>query len=516
MSSTALSVKPNGVWEPQPGPQAAAISARFVIELLYGGARGGGKTSFLLGDYLQDTPQGAGWKGIIFRRTYPEMEELLAQAKEMYLPLGATYKVSERTFIFPTGATLKLRHLDGVDDARLYQGHEYSWIGWDELGNWPDLAAYNMLKACLRGTDPTITHRRIRATANPGGPGHHAVKNYFIAPAPQGYDMLTSETGTTRIFIPAKVSDNQILLSNDPDYPNRLREVGSPALVRAWLQGDWNVITGAYFPEFSTYEHTAEFRDPIPAYFQRFRMGDWGSAKPFAFYWGCITDGSYTVYRDDPLAFGQTPFTPPKGALLIYREWYGCVPGMLNTGVRYTASRVAAGIKERTPNLEKITYGVMDPAAFKQDGGPSHAEVMARNGVFFRPADNTRIAGWNQIRERLTGEDADPDVNNGVGIPMLVISTKCPHLIRTLPALQHDDKDPEDCDTEGEDHPPDALRYGCMSRPWTRPAPAPSVVTHKPNSGYNDPTLKAIPATVPVTLDGLFQDRENITGNYGL
>jgi len=512
-----LSTTQSPVWEPQPGPQAMAVSARFVVELLYGGARGGGKTSYLLGDYLQDVDQGEGWKGIIFRRTYPEMEELLSQAKAMFMHLGATYKVSDRTFTFPTGATLKLRHIDGIDDAMLYQGHEYSWIGWDELGNWPDLKAYMMLKACLRGTDPRITHRRIRATANPGGPGHHAVKNYFIAPAPGGYEMLKSDTGTTRMFIPAKVSDNQILLSNDPEYPNRLREVGSPALVKAWLEGDWNVITGAYFPEFSTYEHTAHFNDPIPSHFTRFRMMDWGSASPFAVLWGAITDGSYTVYRDDPLTFTPQPFTPPKGALLIYREWYGAVIGMINTGLRFTASRVAMGIKERSPADEKITYGVADPSMFKQDGGPSHAEVIARNGVFFRPADNTRVAGWNQIRERLTGIDADPDVNNGVGIPMLVISTRCPNLIRTLPALQHDDNDPEDCDTEGEDHAPDALRYGAMSRPWSRPAPAPNAhPVHLPNSGYHDPTLRPMPPTPPLTLDNLYADRENVVPQYGL
>jgi hypothetical protein len=470
-----------------------------VTELLYGGARGGGKTSFLLGDYLQDVEQGPGWKGIIFRKTYPELEEIVVQAKEMYLPLGASWKVSDRTFTFPTGATLKLRHIDNDDDANLYQGHEYSWIGFDELGNWPSLTGYNKLKACLRGTDASVTHKRIRATANPGGPGHHAVKNYFIDHNPNGYDMITSPEGTTRMFVPAKVQDNKILMNTDPLYVSRLREVGSPDLVRAWLEGDWNVITGAYFPEFSTIEHVIS-PFTVPKHWLRFVAGDWGSASPFSFHWFAVSDG--TINAPDlrpPDAFSfrreRPPRLIPKGALIVYREFYGMVPGMINVGLRWPASRVAEAIKARTPGNEKITYRVMDPSAFKQDGGPSHAEVMARAGVFFRPADNTRLPGWGAVRERLTGIDADPDVNNGVGTPMLYIFNTCPHLIRTLPALQHDAKNIEDCDTNGEDHAPDDLRYGCMSRPWVRPKPTP------------EPML---PVTLQdVTLNDLFADRSN-------
>jgi len=494
------------VWEAQPGPQSLAISARFVTELLYGGARGGGKSSFLLGDYLQDVEQGPGWKGILFRKTYPELEEIISQAKDMYLPLGATWKVSDRIFTFPTGATLKLRHIDSEDDAMLYQGHEYSWVGFDELGNFPSLAGYNKLKACLRGTSDKVTHRRIRATANPGGPGHHAVKNYFIDHAPNGFEMITSAEGNTRMFIPAKVSDNKILMAADPQYVARLREVGSPELVRAWLEGDWNVITGAYFPEFSTLQHCIE-PFSVPAYWLKFMAGDWGSASPFSFHWYAISDGTINIhdYRPpDALSFlrSRPPRLIPKGALIVYREWYGQQPNMVNVGLRWPASRVAEGIKARTPPGEKVTFRVMDPSAFKEDGGPSHAEVMARAGVYFRRADNTRLAGWNAIRERLTGLDADPDVNNGVGTPMVYIFNTCVHLIRTLPALQHDTKNPEDCDTTGEDHAPDDFRYAAMARPWVRPRPS----------------LQIPPKTIhDVTLDDLFEDRKNtINVSYGM
>ena len=99
----------------------------------------------------------------------------------------------------------------------------------------------------------------------------------------------------------------------------------------------------------------------------------------------------------------------------------------------------------------------------QEDGGPSIAERMYRHSeTLWRPGDNKRQPGWDQVRARLVGED---------GKPMLYVFSTCVHLIRTLPALQHDEAKPEDLDTDGEDHAADALRYGLMSRPYVRPKP---------------------------------------------
>lgn len=492
------------IWQPQPGPQSLAIAAAFVDEILFGGARGGGKTSYLLGDYMQDIDLGVSWGGIFFRRSYPELEEAIKQSKEMYHPIGGQWSISSKTWTFPSGATLKMRHLDNEADAMLYQGHAYPWVGFDELGNWPNMTPYNLLKATVRSVDKAVTKKRMRSSANPGGPGHHAVKDYFINHNPRGYELIKGPDGMNRMFIPSLLTDNRILMEADPGYVNRLRSLGSPDMVKAWLEGDWNVITGAYFPEFSSLKHIIA---PIPlnANLTRFMCGDWGSAKPFAFYWIAVSDGTVQIPAD-PFDFHGYPRLIPKGALIVYREWYGQQPGMANVGLRWPASRVAQGIKSRTH--EHMSYRVLDPAAFKQDGGPSHAEVFGKNQVWFRPADNSRIPGWNQVRERLTGLDADPDVDNGVGIPMLYIFNTCSNLIRTLPALQHDKNDMEDCDTDGEDHGPDALRYGCMSRPWAR-----------------DPVREAHPKRPPgfpegltslqeMTLDDLWAARESREGVF--
>ena len=152
----------------------------------------------------------------------------------------------------------------------------------------------------------------------------------------------------------------------------------------------------------------------------------------------------------------------PRGALLRYREWYGS-NGTPNVGLKLTAEEVARGIKAREKD-DTIAYGVLDPAAFAVDGGPSIAQMMAREGVIFRPADNKRVSqkgalsGWDQMRGRLKG-DAD-------GRPMLFVFETCRDFIRTVPVLQHDPDKPEDLDTDGEDHVADEARYGCMSRPW--------------------------------------------------
>lgn len=465
------------LWEPQPGPQSLAIAAQFVTEIMFGGARGGGKSDYLLGDFLQDIHLGPKWAGIIFRRSYPELEELIKRAKTMYAAYGAIWKVADKTFVFPSGATLKMRHVDTEDDCDKYQGHQYAWIGWDELTNWPNLNSYKKLKACLRSAEG-VPFKRIRCSANPGGVGHHAVKAYFVDHCPTGMELIESSemidqydpaTGvlskapyvTTRMFIPSKVQDNRILMLNDPGYIARLHEIGSPELVRAWLEGDWNVITGAYFPEFSLEKHVLQpFK--IPDHWVRFRSMDWGSATPFCVLWHAVVS--------EPYELPDGRFIP-QNAIVTYRELYGW-NGTPNVGLRWAATRVAREIKKAEAG-DKIVYGVIDPSAYSNQSGPSHAERMATEGVLFRKADNNRIGGWDMVRDRLCGIEGDPEVAYGVGVPMWYVFKTCVHIIRTLPALQHDLNNPEDCNTDGEDHAPDTLRYGFMSRPWSRPRPPP-------------------------------------------
>jgi len=429
-------------WAPQPGPQLAAIDAAWCPELMFGGARGGGKSDYLLGDWCMDAgTYGPEWRGILFRKTYKQLEELAAQSRRI-IPAcypGSAWSKSEWTWTTPGGASLKMRHLDSELDAEEYQGHQFAWVGFDELGNWPSDRAYRMMTACLRNGSMPIPVKRIRGSANPGGSGHQWVKSRFIDPAPGGYVPIEDkETGMQRMFIPSRVVDNAILLANDPGYVDRLKGVGSQALVKAWLEGDWTVVAGAFFDEWSMDRHVvAPFE--VPDDWARFIAGDWGSAKPFSFHWFAIASEDFEVRGK----------VYPRGCLVVYREWYGMKEGEPNVGLKMPAEEVGAGLASRT--LEKLAYGVLDPAAFASDGGPSIAERIRKGGgPSFRPADNKRVprsgamGGWDQFRARLRGD--------GDGRPMIVFFSTCVHAIRTIPSMQHDAVKPEDIDTTAEDH----------------------------------------------------------------
>jgi len=449
------------VWRPQAGPQHAYVTSP-VFETVYGGARGGGKTDGSLGDFaLHARRYKADAKGLFVRRTRVALEPTIERAKQLFRPLGADWQESKSRFVWPSGALLYFRYLERDADADNYQGHDYSRLYIEELTQFPSPDPVNKLKATLRSAAGVPTG--FRATCNPGGPGHTWVKARYIDPGPwkiireayeNPFDGTTVELG--RVFIPAKLSDNPLLLHNDPLYVGRLQQSGSAQLVRAWLDGDWNIIEGAFFDKWSARNVVRPFE--VPTLWTRFRSFDWGSARPFSVGW-------WAVASDDHVVDGATI---PRGALVRYREWYGST-GKPNEGLKLTAEQVAEGIKAKELN-DKITYAVADPSIFREDGGPSIGERMRRVGVQWRPADNARVpgsgamGGWDQMRARIAGDERGPQ---------LFVFETCRDFIRTVPVLQHDDHRPEDLDTEGEDHVADEARYACMSRPWmAKPTPA--------------------------------------------
>ena len=178
-------------WKPQPGPQNEAILATWCDELFFGGARGGGKSDFLLGDFLQDVPKyGRHWQGVMFRRTYPELQNIIQRSHSIYPVTGGKWHEQSREWRWPNGAKLRMRYLERIADASRYQGHSYCWLGFDELPQWAGPESYDMLKACLRWAEADVPTKRIRSSGNPGGPGHSWVKKRFIDDNPRGYEPL--------------------------------------------------------------------------------------------------------------------------------------------------------------------------------------------------------------------------------------------------------------------------------------------------------------------------------------
>lgn len=466
------------VWSPQPGPQTDLLTCP-VFEVLYGGARGGGKTDGVIGDFAGHANlYGKHAIGLMVRRELTQLRETIERSKEIYTPLGARFLDDEKLWRFPNGARLRFAYLERDADADAYQGHNYTRLYPEELGTFPNPAPIMKLKATLRSAHGVPVG--IRATANPGGAGHGWVKARYVDPDPSGYKIIADENGLERVYIPARVEHNPALLKSDPQYINRLKASGSAELVRAWLDGDWDVIAGAFFPEFTVRRHVVWAR-ALPAEWTRFAAMDWGSARPFAILWFAVSDGSLPAF--------------PRGALIVYREWYGASGP--NLGVKMPAEDVGAQLMERErAGGERMTYRVLDPAAWASDGGPSIAERLylgSGRKCGFRRADNSRVpkmgalGGWDQLRARLVGEDEKP---------MLYIFNSCQNLIRTLPALQHDSARMEDVDSEGEDHAPDALRYGCMSRPYIKRVAAKPETTFWPS----------------LTLDELWKHRPRADG----
>jgi hypothetical protein len=458
------------IWEPQ--PQQAKLITCPCFEVFFGGARGGGKTDAVLGDFISHADMyGADAIALMVRRTRTELTETIERSRSIYTPLGAKFNETDKMWRFPNGARLRFAYLERDADADAYQGHSYTRLYVEEAGTFPSERPIFKLMATLRsGAGVPVG---IRLTGNPGGPGQQWVKARYIDPNPKGMEVFQrsftdpfSKREITRdwVFIPSRVTDNRFL---GPEYIATLQMSGSPQLVRAWLEGDFGAVEGAFFDNWDISRHVVT-PFAIPDDWLKFRSMDWGSASPFSVGWWAVVGDTHTAISVD----GHSNVKLPRGAMVRYREWYGAEgPGK---GLKLTAEEIAKGIAEREGD-EKISYAVLDPSAFSEDGGPSHAERMATSHrVYFAKADNKRVqgrkdgtgamGGWDQMRARLRGDDD--------GNPMIVTFDTCIDSIRTIPTLQHDPDKIEDLDTDAEDHAADEWRYACMSRPYAVAPPS--------------------------------------------
>lgn len=429
-------------------------------EILYGGAAGGGKSHAMRAIAIIYALQIPNLQIYLFRRLSDDLkknhldgESGFRNTLREYINAGSI-KINETTnqIIFPNGAKIHLCHCQYEKDVYKYQGVEINILLIDELTHFSEFI-YKFLRSRVRLGGLKVPEKfkgkfpMILTSSNPGGVGHSFVKKMFIDNCEpfQIREMSPDDGGMLRQFIPAKLADNPTMTENDPLYSQKLLGLGG-SLAKAMLEGDWNAIEGAYFDKFSHEKHVIS-PFSIPKHWYRIRALDWGYSKPFCALWGAVSPGETFL--------GQYI---PKDAIVIYREWYGCVPDKENVGLRLENTEIANGILQREEG-DYLNDMVADPAIFAQNGGESIAEQMQNGGVYFRPADNQRIAGWQQVRYRLAGDEEER--------PLLYIFSTCKHLLRTLPVMQHDQTRVEDLDSDMEDHAVDTLRYLCMSRPLT-------------------------------------------------
>lgn len=432
------------IWQPDPEnkPQIAFLEAG-EEEVLYAGSRGGGKTDALIADPLRYI-QNPNFKGLIIRKTMKRLREIMSRARKMYLQAspGTKWKEMEKMFVFPSGAVIEFGYCDSEQDLDQYIGQEYVWLGIDELTQYDSDYILETLKQSLRTTDPTLK-RQIRCTANPGGPGHRWVKERFIDRGESGQKIVLTyvvngvERFTTRKWIHSTIEDNSILMKADPNYIVGLEAIENETLKKQWRYGDWDTASGAAFSEFNKHTHVvAPFK--IPSNWLKIRGCDWGYSSLAVCVWLAV-DYDNNVY--------------------VYRE---LVENGNKAPEKLTASKFGRKVLEQEGG-ERIRYGVLDVSTWAKRGqdGPSIAEEMYQVGCYWRPSDSasgSRIAGKMQIHEYLAKDKYTQR-------PRLFVFNTCKELISELSSLPVDEKNPEDVDTDVQDHAYDALRYALMTRP---------------------------------------------------
>lgn len=233
------------VLAPNPGPQTLALQCP-IDDLLYGGARGGGKGVFLILDMIRHDQESKGLgRGLLIRKKLTDLRDFIKESRMYLSKLGWRYNISEKTWISPLGSEFVLAYLEHEDDWENYQGWNLSWLAIDEVGQYKNSDIIDKLYATLR--KPDVPRKSLRLTANPGGPGHEWLKKRYVDRAPPGVpftDYIVTPSGeklpTMRVYIPARLKDNPA--ANTPEYRAMLAQAGPAYLVKAWLEGDWNVI----------------------------------------------------------------------------------------------------------------------------------------------------------------------------------------------------------------------------------------------------------------------------------
>ena len=473
------------------GSQEAFLSAESIFEVLYEGTRGGGKTDCLLMSFCNHVGKGFGssWKGILFRQTYKQLSDIITKTKKWFPQIWpeAKFNHSEHTWTWPSGEQLLLRQFSKMDDYWNYHGHEYPWIGWEELCNWPFDDGYKRMMSCCRSSTKGMP-RMVRATTNPYGPGHNWVKFRFC---PHSHNMIVrrdcvDEDGNVeppRLSIHSHIDENKALLEADPTYKQKIAaSAQSQAERKAWLEGSWDIVAGGMFDDVWNPTHNVIPVFHVPANWKIMRSFDWGSSRPFSVGWWAISNG-----EDLQMPNGNWRSTV-KGDLFRVKEWYGW-NGQPNKGQRILASDIAAGIIEREiewglrrrhEDWCRVKSGIADSQIFVAENGNCIATDMKVKqrlddghkypGVTWYEADKrpySRVTGWSQMRQMIANATPQHIANdNGEVIqtlpreyPGLFVTTDCGQFLRTVPVLPRDDKNMDDVDTDAEDHVGDETRY---------------------------------------------------------
>lgn len=411
----------------EPYPPQADFFKCTARRIAYGGARGGGKSWAARTKAVLLALHYAGIQILLMRRTLPELRENHINPLMLMLKDVARYRDSTKEFLFPNGSRIKLGYCDNEKDVLQYQGQSYEVIFMEEATQFTEFQ-YIAMTECnrLSGMCDKPFTPRMYFTCNPGGVGHGWVKRLFVEKV-----YTAAENPQDYVMIRARVYDNGYLMQHDPEYVKNLESIPDEARRRAYLDGEWDIFAGQYFSEFKRELHVIK-PFTLPAHWRRYVALDYG-LDMLACYWIALDERSHAY---------------------VYRELY-------QSGL--VVSEAARAIRSRQEENVYTYYAPPDLWNRHSDSGMSTAELFGREGIQLVRASNERVQGWYNLHEWLKPY-AD---EQGHQSAHLKIFANCTNLIRTLPALQYDEKNPNDCAKEPHEltHAPDAIRYFVAGRP---------------------------------------------------
>lgn len=467
------------------GPQTVAYES-IATEILFGGAAGGSK-SFLLRTVGLACCLGVPRVQVyLFRRTYPQLIKnhlagnmnILEMAHPWTKSGFATWNWSRKALEFKNGANFFFNHCQHEPDVYDYHGAEIHVLLMDELTTFTAFI-YRYLRGRMRAPGLVVppgihwSFPKVISGTNPGNVGHNWVKEAFITPAApyEIWQTPNSEGGLQRQYIPAKLDDNKSMsVEEREDYKLRLEGLGNPGLVKAMLEGSWDIVAGGMFDDVWDYEHNTCAPFDIPPGWPITRSFDWGSSKPFSVGWWTESNGEEVTLREiDPETGQHLKRTWPRGHRFRIAEWYGWNSkengghhdtGEPNVGCKMLAVDIARGIvaKEKAWGLwGRVQPGAADSSIYDTDRGKSIAQEMEEEGIFWERADKgpgSRVNGWELMRKMLKASHQQPQESPG-----LTVFRTGYHFIRCIPVLPRDMVKTDDVDSAAEDHNADESRY---------------------------------------------------------
>lgn len=476
------------VWSPLAGSQALALTAP-ANHTLYDGTRGPGKTDTQLMRFRRLVGRGYGkfWKGVIFDRQYKNLEDLIGKSQRWFNEFddGAKFTAGGGggRWRWPTGEELTFRHIKRPADYWNYHGHEYPFIGWNELTKYPTSELYDLMMSCNRSSfipaqyplkDGSLLPDiplEVFSTTNPFGVGHRWVKKKFVDAAPPGVLVRT----TTNVFNPRTQQREDVVKTQvrlfgsykenrflSPEYVAELELISDPNKRCAWLHGDWDIAAGFIFDDLWNDDVHILPRFKIPPGWYVDRAFDWGSSHPFSVGWYAECNGEEATLPDG------TRFAPPRGTIIRIAEWYGAKEIGNNKGLRLSAREIGAGVVERDNALYEqgwIRDIVHSGPADNQIRDVRETDVdtiekkMGDEGCYWEESDKSagsRINGVQLMRDRLEASVRKEG-------PGFYVMRNCTAAIETLPFLPPDEDKLDDVDTTAEDHVWDEVRYRLLA-----------------------------------------------------